>query len=62
MNRQERAAARQAAKQAKKQKKAHIRHVKKIKNGLDLCIIAACFLTCLTAAVLQYFRKDAGNR
>ena len=43
----------------KKQEKARLKHRKKIQNGLDGCMIAACFVTFLAAAVLEYLRKDA---
>lgn len=43
----------------KKKEKERIRRRKKINNGLDLCLIAACFLTCLAASVLKIVRGDA---
>lgn len=43
----------------KKKEKERIRRYKKINNGLDICLIAACFLTCLAASVLKIMRGDA---
>lgn len=48
---------REGKKQRKQLEKARIRHQKKIEKGLDLCLIAACFLAFLAAAVTQALRE-----
>ncbi len=44
-------------KQQKLKEKERIRHHKKIERGLDLCLIAACFLAFLTAALMRAFEE-----
>ena len=58
MNREER----ERKKLRVQQEKAQIRHHKKIEKGLDLCLIAACFLAFLAAAVVQGLREMKEKR
>lgn len=54
--------AKRAAKKLQKSKeKARAKRYRKVNNGLDICLIAFCFLTFLAAAVTQMIRENAGN-
>lgn len=46
----------------KKKAKAKAKRIKKINNGLDICLIAFCFLSFLTAAVFDIIREKAGAK
>lgn len=41
----------------KKKEKARAKRYKKINNGLDLCLIASCFLAFLAAAVVDIIKE-----
>lgn len=43
----------------KKKEKARAKRYKKINNGLDICMIAFCFLVCLISALPQIWKKLA---
>lgn len=53
---------RKEKKQRKQLEKERIRRHKKIENGLDLCLIAVCFLAFLAAAVRQALREMKEKR
>lgn len=49
----------QLKKLQKQKEKARQKRYKKINNGLDICLIASCFLMCLISAIPQILRKNA---
>lgn len=57
MNKQEK----EQKKMRKKKEKARAKRYKKINNGLDLCLIASCFLAFLAAAVIDIIKEKAGE-
>lgn len=57
MNKQEK----EQKKMLKKKEKARAKRYKKINRGLDLCLIASCFLSFLAAAVIDIIKEKAGE-
>lgn len=50
---------REKKKLQKQKEKARAKRYKKINNGLDICLIATCFLMCLLSAFLQMRQRNA---
>ena len=53
-------AEREQKRRLKRRARARARRYKKVSNGLELCLIALCFLTFLAAAVMEMIKERAG--